>query len=245
VVLTFDPKAWSSRWDAYKRGAWLWDHRLRRRLERRHGKLSYVQTWERHASGWPHLNLLVSSDELREHVSALPSEHREDANAGHGKGRLCHWTAYRRELGPLVEGSGFGQRLWCEIVDSRQSLASYLAKIAEEFSRAAFKVGDQRPLGAPPHFRRVRASRGLLPERKRVGWVQDGIDEETGEVRGHLVERSIRGGGSMTAVLANVKPETFDDRAPTWSDVADARIFQYRAAKRRLGRSEPASPRFE
>jgi hypothetical protein len=133
--------------------------------------------------------------------------------------------------------------VWVEIVDSGESMAAYLVKVAHEFSSSRFKVGDQRPLGAPRHFRRLRASRGLLPPRTRAVAVQS-IDRETGEVTWSLRARSLDAPSTWTAVLANVPVATFDAREATWTDVGNAREFQYRAAKRRLGQPVP-EPRFE
>lgn len=243
VVLTFDPGSWSSRWDAYMGASQLWDKRLRRRLEREHGRLEYLQTWERTRRAWPHVNLLMRSDRLEEHVRALPSQRRVLAAEGDkGRGRLAHWTAYRRKLARLAPACGFGPRVWVEIVDSREAVAAYLTKVAEEFSRSAFKVGDQRPLGAPPHFRRLRASRGLLPERSRPVWIEH-VERDTGLVTGELRARPLSARSTWTAVLAPVPPETFEGREPTWIDVADARMFQARAARRRRG--PLADPTFE
>lgn len=146
-------------------------------------------------------------------------------------------------MAEAAPASGFGRRVWVEVVDSSEAMAAYLVKVAEEFSRSAFKVGDQRPLGAPRHFRRMRASRGLLPARKRFAMAEH-VDERTGEVTWTPREASIPSRGMWTAILANVPYDRFDDRAPTWTDVAEAREFQYLAAKRRQGRA-PSPSRFE
>jgi hypothetical protein len=159
---------------------------------------------------------------------------------------MAHWTAWRRWLAVAAPAAGFGRRVWVEIVDSREAVAAYLVKVAEEFSRSSFKAGDQRPLGAPPHFRRLRASRGLLGPRCRPVWV-DELDKATGEVKGSLRPHPLDSKpGSWTAVLANKALEFFHGREPTWTDVADARQFQYAAAKRKAARRrELVAPRFE
>jgi hypothetical protein len=243
VVLTFDPAAWSDPWAAYAGASRLWDKRLRRRLEREWGKLAYLQTWERTRRGWPHVNLLIRSADLQEHVSKLQNKRRRIDQGGNGAGRLAHWTPWRRWLAGVAPSCGFGRRVWVEIVDNGEAMAAYLVKVAHEFSSARFKVGDQRPLGAPRHFRRLRASRGLLPPRTRAIAVEE-VDRATGEVSYSMRARALDAPSSWSAVLANVPVESFDAREPTWTDVADAREFQYRAAKRRLGRPTP-EPRFE
>lgn len=256
AVLTFDPSQWASPWDAYRGGARLWDKRLRRRLERRYGKLAYVQTWERTLRGWPHLNLLLAGDALEADVRSQPEEWRWTPTGNHGAGRWAHWTRWRRWLNraavggePLKTkpgrrgGAGFGKRVWVEIVDSREAVAAYLVKVAHEISAAAFKTGDQRPLGAPRHFRRIRASRGLLPERKRVVTLER-VNEETGEVTRELRERPLDAKSDWTAILAQLPLTHWESRPPRWTDVANAREVAYNAAKKKLGRPI-APPRFE
>lgn len=210
LVLTFDPADHASPWDAYKAAGSTWDKGLRRRLERRFGRLEYIQTWERHLSGRPHVNVLLRSDGLEEHVKGLPHEHRL-VRLKHrpGEGRMAHWTAWRKELQPLARESGFGLRTWVEIVDSADSVASYLAKIAHEFASSAFKAGDQRPLGAPPHFRRVRSSRELLPPRERIRTLRE-VDPETGETTERLERVPLDAESTMSGVLSPKPLSTFD-----------------------------------
>jgi hypothetical protein len=45
----------------------------------------------------------------------------------------------------------------------REKMAGYLTKLGLELSGAARK--GQTPVNAPRHFRRIRASRGMLPKR--------------------------------------------------------------------------------
>lgn len=234
LVLTFDPSQWSDPWAAYTGAAKLWDKRLRRRLEWAYGRLDYLQTWERTRRGWPHLNLLLRSNELERYVGSLPHRRVWAQEGDHGRGRMAHATAWRRWIAAAAPECGFGRRVWCEIVDSREALAAYLVKVATEFSRSAFKDGDQRPLGAPPHFRRLRASRGILPPRMKLDVISR-VDRETGEVDYSLREVPVTASSDYTAVLANRPFEEFEKGAG-WTDVADARVFQYRAAKARSSR---------
>ena len=243
VVLTFDPSEWSDPWAAYLGASRLWDKRLRRRMEREWGRLEYVQTWERTRRGWPHVNLLLRSRDLEEHVRSLPNRRRWIAEGGHGRGRLAHWTPWRRWIAGVAPSCGFGRRVWAEVVDSTDAMAAYLVKVAHEFSSSQFKAGDQRPLGAPRHFRRMRASRGLLPPRTRAVPVES-VDRDTGEVTWSLRAKPLESRSSWSAVLANVPLEHFEARDANWNDVATARMFQYHAAKKRLGKPVPP-PRFE
>lgn len=235
-VLTFDPKLHAGHWTAYRDGSRLWDKRLRRRLERSYGRLDYLQTWERTQKGWPHMNLLIRSEALEEHVKSLPSDRPWLASGAHGAGRFAHRTRWRRVLASIAPQCGFGMRVWVEIVDSREAVSAYLVKIAQEISRARFKDGDQSPIGAPPHFRRLRASRGLLPPRTRVVY-QERTDERTGDVRSWLAERPIAASSTYSGVLSPRSPAEFEKRAPGWAtDVAEAWDFQANAWRRKRGR---------
>jgi hypothetical protein len=246
AVLTFDPAAWPDPWAAYQGASRLWDKRLRRRLEREYGRLDYLQTWERTRRGWPHVNLLLRSPALEGLVRGMPNRRRWIEEGGHGRGRLAHWTPWRRYLAAAAPACGFGRRVWVEVVDSSEAMSAYLVKVADEFSRSQFKAGDQRPLGAPRHFRRMRASRGLLPPRVRAVPMEN-VDERTGEVLGPWTLRAVpleSRRSNWTAVLANVPLERFEGREATWTDVARAREFQYQAAKKRQGKGIPPA-RFE
>ncbi len=138
VVLTFDPKDWPGQAAAYRWAGTLWN-RLRLALTRRYGRIEYIQTWEATKKGWPHVNILF-------HNPAI-------AAAG--------WKRFRRVLGALAVRAGFGRVLWAEPMRDADAMAGYLVKLARELTGAARK--DQVPVDAPRHFRRLRASRGLLP----------------------------------------------------------------------------------
>lgn len=183
VVLTLDPRAHADRWAAFRVGGELWHKRLRRRLERDYGRLEYVQTWEQHRSGFPHVNVLLRSPELVARVRALGLE-RRTAKGPHGE-RAALFPLWRRELARLAPECGFGIRVWAEFIEpeSAQGMAAYLAKhaLAGELTRSHMKHGDQRPTQAPRHFRRLRSSRGLLPPRST----------SSGEWTGFLVKRPV------------------------------------------------------
>lgn len=194
LVLTLDPREHRDRWAAFRVGGLLWDKRLRRRLEREHGRLEYVQTWEQHRSGFPHVNILLRSPALLDRVRELGIE-RRTAKGPHGERRAL-FPLWRRDLARLAPECGFGLRVWAELIEpeSAQGMAAYLAKhaLASELTRAHTKHGDQRPKEAPRHFRRVRSSRGLLPPRKTSSgqWtgflvkqpVERIVDRTTGEI---------------------------------------------------------------
>lgn len=143
-VLTFKlgPTA-EERIRTYTLAGQAWD-KVRKRLTRRYGPLAYVQTLERHKRGGCHVNVVI------------------------GNGPLCaevdrDWRAWRRTvLIPTALACGFGPVAWVERCDEQSGrLAGYVTKLANELTGADGK--DQVPWDAPPHFRRIRASRGLLP----------------------------------------------------------------------------------
>jgi hypothetical protein len=134
-------------------------------------------------------------------------------------------------------------RTWVEIVDSPRDVSAYLVKVANEISQATFKEGDQRPLGAPAHFRRIRASKGTLPPREKVVTVRH-VDTLTGEETRRLELRPADTPSSVTGVLAGMDLETFDEREPTWNDVERAWVFQAWAQENR-GRRQSRPPEYE
>lgn len=235
-VLTFDPaNREGGPWAAYEDAGRLWDKRLRKALERRYGRLEYVQTWEATRRGWPHANVLLTGLGLREVLERLPRERRWSDRAGHGHGRWSWWTAWRRELRPLVVGAGFGRVLWCELVGdlAREGLAAYLAKVCHDLSAANLKAGDQTPIGAPTHFRRVRASRGLLPPPFRYRKIET-VNEQTGELDYALRRRQEGTEGEWTGILAPRDFAEYRDRELTWSgDWTEAIEYDRRRREKR------------
>lgn len=234
-VLTFDPRDFAGDRDAaFIEAGRLWDKRLRRAIERQFDRLDYVQTWERHPrTGWPHVNLLFRSDALLKHVDALGLERRP---VPHGRRpRFSLFTRWRRDFRAAAMRSGFGRMVWLEVVQDRRGMAHYLAKVAQEFTGSAAKDGDQRPFQAPPHFRRLRASRGLLPPRQRIVWEKH-VDQRTGEETWALAERSVDKPSEWSGVLSPIALSTFTLREPSWHDVAEAWAYQAMAARARQRR---------
>lgn len=131
------------RWQTYFKAGKAWD-KLRKRLTRLYGPLAYVQTWERHKRGGAHVNLVVGNRQVAEAVET-------------------DWRDWRRNvLKPHLAPSGFGPVCYVRRVDEQSGRFSwYLTKLANELTGQDVK--SQVPTDAPPHFRRIRASRGLLP----------------------------------------------------------------------------------
>lgn len=214
VVLTFDPSDFATPWEAYKAAGRLWDVRLRRALERAYGRLDYLQTFERHRNGWPHVNLLMRSEALLEAVDAEGVELRPVDPRNPRTCRVARFPRWRPWLARAAPAMGFGRRVWVEVVEDTSAMAAYLTKVAGELCRAYLKAGDQRPIGAPRHWRRIRASRGLLPPRPK------GAPDWTGVLATRPVASYVDpGSGELVA---------------SWSDVAEA---QRAAWARRVGES--------
>lgn len=146
VVLTFrQPRSTAGRWQSYIQAGACWS-RLRCRLTRRYGHLAYVQTLERHKKGGCHVNVVMANQQITQAVSN-------------------DWRSWRRDvLIPQACESGFGPVAWVELCDQHsEALAGYITKLANELTGQASK--SQIPIDAPRHFRRIRASRGLLPKK--------------------------------------------------------------------------------
>lgn len=143
IVLTYSRSEFTSKHECYRAGVVHWG-RFIKRLRRRWGKVEYVQTWEQHRSGWPHVHATVSCRSLFE---------------------ACIGDGYRRVksewLEPAAEASGFGYHTYLEAVRDPAAMAGYLTKLARELTGGGKEY--QIPISAPSHFRRLRASQGLLP----------------------------------------------------------------------------------
>ena len=170
MVLTFDQSAWKRRGlneaHAYKALYRMWTE-LRRRLVRvfgyamgatkykeamELGRFDYCATIERHRNGWPHLQVMLVGEPMR-------------LLQGHG------WRRLRREvLNPLAMACGFGRRFYIAPARSVDDLGGYMVKVAgrmEDAPTGEIAKVSQVPWNTPPHFRRLRASRGFLPPTHR------------------------------------------------------------------------------
>lgn len=155
VVLTFKQSEWWDWKEQYKLSYPMWSA-MRCRITRRFGKFHYIQTWERHRKGGLHVNILISNESIFERCFFGSDE----------------WV--QLFLRPAAVDIGFGERCWCERMrDNTQSgMAGYLTKLSRELVGANEK--GQIPYDAPPHFRRLRASRGVLPPPHKsnlAGWL--------------------------------------------------------------------------
>jgi len=182
LVLTMIHGNYSNEWAAYNAGYFNWK-KLSKRLIRAHGPLDYVQTWEAHESGFPHANVAIHN--------------RSIWNACRGEG----WKKFRQYLKPHLVATGFGYVVHVEPLRSGtgEGLAGYLTKLSRELTGSSVK--NQVPLNAPPGFRRLRASRGLLEPIHRPG---------------------IHEGMLLPVKLAHA----FDFGAEAWAELVKARLVE-------------------
>ena len=179
AVLTVDPtKAHNDRSSVWTEASSWWNQRLRKSLARRYGRIAYVQTWEQHKTGRPHMNVVLTGLGLLQRIDAMGERPSRRQMADRRSRRILRWRA---ELRHLVMQSGYGAVLWVEPlwteagVQDNAALAGYLVKAGKGLGLGAARelstpgAKDQTPLVAPPGFRRMRASRGTLEPRYRTG----------------------------------------------------------------------------
>lgn len=128
----------------FRSGLICWD-KMRKRITRKFGPFKYIQTWEAHKSGWPHIHLAVSNATLFHLCTGKPE------------------VDFQVLLGSHAVDCGFGREGWLEPLKSKTAFAGYLTKLANELTGGGKEY--QVPVKAPMHFRRLRASVGLLPPR--------------------------------------------------------------------------------
>jgi len=107
------------------------------------GKVEYIALVEQHKDGWPHVNVLI-------HCPGFVAEAVRD------------WRGLRQRVTEAALRAGWGFRLWLEPMRSRGAIAGYFVKLCGEVAKTC-----QAPVAAPKGFRRLRASRGLLPPRHK------------------------------------------------------------------------------
>jgi len=120
---------------------------MRKRFVKEWGPIKYIQSWEVHKSGRPHVNVVISNQAL--HYAACNTP----------------WCLKTEWLEPTLLEVGFGSICHMKPVYNREGMAGYLLKFLKELTGASKK--GQIPVNAPKGFRRLRASKGLLPKRKK------------------------------------------------------------------------------
>lgn len=192
AVLTLSPKRWRSGRDSAYRNLWRRWQQLRARLSRwLCRKVEYIATVEQHTqrvAGWPHVNL------------ALYWKGMEDVPDFEGYGR-----GIRRVLKDQAPKCGFGFSVECSPMRDAVDWGGYMAgtsvgkkgsgpykdKALAQVAGEVLKKDRQVPVSAPMNFRRIRASRKLLPRLKKGEgeWALAIAKKETPETKGR------RGGG--------------------------------------------------
>lgn len=142
LVLTYDQRYMTSIWQCYRRGKHFWD-KLRKRIIREFGPIKYIQTWEKHRSGFPHVNVVIGNADFHHFSTHWWKDLRDDWLVDH---------ATRSGFGPVVLGGP---------LRDKNAMAGYMVKLAHELAGSDTK--DQRPVNAPRNFRRLRSSVRLLP----------------------------------------------------------------------------------
>lgn len=165
-VLTFHRATKPQDWDQYRESYHCWSA-LRLRLRRLHGHIDYVQTWECTRRGTLHLNVALHWKGLAKQMFTKTYTLERRGKPHLVSAAVLQWR--RKELGPLAVGCGFGKVCWAELVrpGTSRAYSAYLTKRAAELVGAGKEY--QIPVDAPAHFRRLRASRGLLPKPYKSG----------------------------------------------------------------------------
>lgn len=155
LVLTLIHGNYANEWAAYNAGYFHWQ-KFSKRLIYHFDSLAYVQTWEKHKSGFPHVNVALHNKKIWQ---------------------LCEgdgWKDFRQLIKPMLVETGFGYVVHVSPLrpDGELTLTGYMTKLSRELTGAGVK--NQIPINAPRHFRRLRASRGLLEPIHRPG-THDGV----------------------------------------------------------------------
>lgn len=155
-TLTFKQSEWWDWKEQYQQSCPMWSA-VRCRLNRKYGKCPYIQTWERHKKGGLHVHINIASEQL------CADCYYDDTDQN-----SPFWA--NDFLRDAAVACGFGPRHWAEPLrmGTQERMSRYLVKVARELIDGGGK--DQIPFDAPPHFRRLRASRGVLPPVDKGNW---------------------------------------------------------------------------
>jgi hypothetical protein len=139
-----------------------------RAWQRRRGMRPIGREWvavvEAHRSGWPHVNFMVWSPELAEHI-----EREQESFAEHWQSMGLHPATLPPELMGLARASHWGTLSTAERVRSQDRVVNYISKLAGEAGQALSELAKltQLPRNAPQRFRRLRAGKSWLPPRRK------------------------------------------------------------------------------
>lgn len=158
LTLTFEHREWKrSRMDLLFRAGYDFWNALRRKLNDECGKIWYIQTWEIHKNHYPHCHTIISNENVAMHADKCYL-----SESAYGK---CYYPWFKNWLQQTVQECGFGDQVHLMPVRHGAQMAGYLVKTAAELTGAGVK--NQIPVNAPRNFRRLRASKFLLPKRRK------------------------------------------------------------------------------
>ncbi len=121
------------------------------------GRFDFVTVVEQHATGRPHVNVIIHSPTLAAYLREHPpteSDRRENLGP--------HWFR------DLVSHHGWGYRSFIGHAHGRDALANYVTKVSKGPVAHPALMGEvtktsQLPTMAPRRMRRLRSSKGFLP----------------------------------------------------------------------------------
>ena len=184
IVLTFDPAQYGNVWEAYKAAGKNWDDHLREALRHKGGKFAYLQTWEAHRSGWPHANLIISGDRLRDWVESLGVVEGTTDAAGGRKRRTRFPVGFRDWLAAAAKRAGFGGVVWAEIACSQGKYTGTLSRTRTGDEPAPRRTTRQRRELVRAHWSEVIAAL----EAEREARTRDVQGSETSDTLGNALE---------------------------------------------------------
>lgn len=209
-------------------------HRLRRFIKRM-GWPALGNEWlsvtEAHASGWPHMNILVVHKQLAQYVRDLMNE-KLDAGKSMNAARL-----FDGELLDIVMNAGWGRQSSIEPVRSKDCLAAYFAKVTQHQDAMFGELAKltQTPLNAPAHFRRLRSGKGFLPPRRTNPlWTGAFVRMYYAPQQGYIAE----------AMRSKTKP-TSPERQHDLQQVEMLTEDIYHAELTAIARGQPPPPRLQ
>ena len=161
LVLTFKPGEWGDESEAYRGIKDCW-RSFAKAVRRQWGEMAYVSTVEKHRKGMPHLNAIVVCKGMAEDMRSMPRY-------------VEQWVK------DTADACGFGHQAFVDVARSREVVAGYIVKLADHVGRTPDEgkaqqlqldgtvAGEvvkltQLPVNAPKGTRRLRSSRGFLPD---------------------------------------------------------------------------------
>lgn len=115
-------------------------------------RIRYAWSRERHASGFPHVNVVLWWPELARELR---------------EGGPRAFKAALERLRPHLVAAGFGPVAWLDAAAKCEALAGYLVKRGVGRTAGEMSKGSQLPIGAPANTRRFGTARTFAPAPRR------------------------------------------------------------------------------